>query len=1218
MKRLAKALAYALALAVALAGLTVVTYISLSDAQHRWLATRIVSALLDSPVEFRGSFSVDLGRRATLTAGDLWIGVGSEGQSLGTPVEGRLGAIELEMDLGALLRGTVLIHRLVVDSVDVTLVASKRDEDPRGSWREWVHALEKAPVLFFETAQLSEIRVMRPAGPDTPTMFVELHEVNLTETGGSDGGILLDGDITINGHPLALWGEFGSLAAARDPSLPYPARLMVLHPALEATLEGRVGDPLGARGIDLRARLEVPDLRALEDMMPRWPWPEGRLSAVGALTGDIERLSLHDLTVAYDDAAGRTFEISGYVANALELRGAALALSARLPQAHVVLNPLLERELPALAEVSLTGHLSNDGRSWRAKDLDVEIMAEAGWSLSGSGAVGLVAEGGGVVLDRLALDLALAAQDTGAFSALTGKDIATLGPVMAAGALSGDETGLELTGLSFRVGKEGGILVTGDGRVDLTDLDAAVDGGLVDGLGLDLVAKLEAPAEEVARMLLHMDWPDPGPLSTAVRITGQGRELRLAPRAFSFDGASGTRLRLGPTDERSGLTLLLGEEPDISDLRVPLLAAAPGTTALRPWLGSRPLPDLKDITGRAILVGGGEDLGLHDIVLTVGRESQPRIKASGRLDTKGQERIDLTADFWADLAEIVNPFLTVPLKPLGGVKGRVELSNADGSLGIERLEVTSLKDGDAWLKLSGAIDDIARFAEADLSFEVGLTRLELIRRAFEPDWDGEAKSAFWQRAASLDGRFLAHQPARFASLQGQGGLGDAGLLVDLRLSGLNDRPDVRGAVSLTHVNLGDFGVGLTDDDGDDAARSESEWLFSDAPLELTGLEGVSLDLKVAVDDIVDPLVKMRRIDARLVWNDTTFALKPAAFVYEGGHVDLDLSVDFQQDPPAYGVTMVGDDMNLGRFLSRFDVEKPLVEGNLTIDTQLEARGSSARELAASVSGDLTFALENGRLNHGNLELLAPETFQWFLAASKGKSHSDLNCVVGHFDLADGVAESDSLFLSAPKVRLSGTGRVDFAREELDIVLAADRPALAPPGLSKPVRFHGRLAAPEVETSATGHAADVGVAAAGVVLMPMVFGPWYAASFLFSQLDEAGEDSPCLLDREAAEHKRAGLDPAGRWTGSDSDWTLTLTFEETKATGKITRQKGQTPVTGTVKGEIRSDGIFVGWTTGRTVGNRKIYGRMPQLVMWGGRNDDGARFAMRKPDPQSEE
>ena len=162
MRRLVKALALTIALLVLLTGLAVAVFYSLSDAQHRWIATRLASALLDSPVEFRGPFSLDLGRPSTFTAKDIWIGVGPDGRSLGAPVEGRLGVVQLRVDPVALLRGTVLIHRLVVESAEIELAPPEPDEEQAGkSWSERLRALKRGPVLFLETARLSEIRVTR-------------------------------------------------------------------------------------------------------------------------------------------------------------------------------------------------------------------------------------------------------------------------------------------------------------------------------------------------------------------------------------------------------------------------------------------------------------------------------------------------------------------------------------------------------------------------------------------------------------------------------------------------------------------------------------------------------------------------------------------------------------------------------------------------------------------------------------------------------------------------------------------------------------------------------------------------------------------------------------------------------------------------------------------------------------------------------------------------
>ena len=119
-------------------------------------------------------------------------------------------------------------------------------------------------------------------------------------------------------------------------------------PVFAATLDGFIEDPLGARGLDLRVRLEVPDVEALDDVMPAYSWPAGRISIASDVSGSIDDLRLGDLIIDYSDTEGRSVKISGAIADALELREASLDLTARLPQVQVLLNRFLETDIPAL------------------------------------------------------------------------------------------------------------------------------------------------------------------------------------------------------------------------------------------------------------------------------------------------------------------------------------------------------------------------------------------------------------------------------------------------------------------------------------------------------------------------------------------------------------------------------------------------------------------------------------------------------------------------------------------------------------------------------------------------------------------------------------------------------------------------------------------------------------------------------------------------------
>jgi hypothetical protein len=78
--------------------------------------------------------------------------------------------------------------------------------------------------------------------------------------------------------------------------------------------------------------------------------------------------------------------------------------------------------------------------------------------------------------------------------------------------------------------------------------------------------------------------------------------------------------------------------------------------------------------------------------------------------------------------------------------------------------------------------------------------------------------------------------------------------------------------------------------------------------------------------------------------------------------------------------------------------------------------------------------------------------------------SKVNCVVGVFDVTDGVMRQKKLLVDTTNVQVSGDGEVDFNRGQIDFVLAprAKRPTMFT--LGTPIRVTGRYS--DLQTSTT--------------------------------------------------------------------------------------------------------------------------------------------------------
>jgi AsmA family protein len=135
--------------------------------------------------------------------------------------------------------------------------------------------------------------------------------------------------------------------------------------------------------------------------------------------------------------------------------------------------------------------------------------------------------------------------------------------------------------------------------------------------------------------------------------------------------------------------------------------------------------------------------------------------------------------------------------------------------------------------------------------------------------------------------------------------------------------------------------------------------------------------------------------------------------------------------PTWHVRAVTNDATLGHIWQQLQTEVPL-EGNLDLDLDLQARGSSPRAMAASLEGDLGLSIQRGRINSRLFALTTMSPFGWLFAKSTRRGYSKFDCFIARFHAKHGLAELQSLVLDTPDAIATGTGSIDFAREMINL------------------------------------------------------------------------------------------------------------------------------------------------------------------------------------------
>jgi hypothetical protein len=288
--------------------------------------------------------------------------------------------------------------------------------------------------------------------------------------------------------------------------------------------------------------------------------------------------------------------------------------------------------------------------------------------------------------------------------------------------------------------------------------------------------------------------------------------------------------------------------------------------------------------------------------------------------------------------------------------------------------------------------------------------------------------------------------------------------------------------------------------GDQAAPADR--LFGAEPFALEGLRKLDLDLEVQLDSVEGAALAINRTRAHVTLTDGRLQLSPWEFDVVGGHAKVNAEVDVRAPTPLWRLQVEADDVELGNVWHQLETEVPL-RGELDLMLDLQASGRSPRDLAGSLSGDLSVAVQRGQIRSRLFDLTTMNPVRWLVAHSTRRGYSRINCFVARFQAEDGFANLQALLLDTPSAIATGEGYIDFARETLNLRIRPSAKERRLVELATPFAIRGSLASPTVQASATGATARA--------LGRVVFSPVNLLGALLPLVSDSGrdQDNPCL-------------------------------------------------------------------------------------------------------------
>ncbi len=182
---------------------------------------------------------------------------------------------------------------------------------------------------------------------------------------------------------------------------------------------------------------------------------------------------------------------------------------------------------------------------------------------------------------------------------------------------------------------------------------------------------------------------------------------------------------------------------------------------------------------------------------------------------------------------------------------------------------------------------------------------------------------------------------------------------------------------------------------------------------------------------------------------------PAVVNVPGGSASLSAAYAPTDRDVAVSMQIRADRFDYGVLARRIKPDTDL-QGQVSLRVDLDSRAPRLDAIMARANGRIDFAVWPRNMRSGIFDLWAVNLFVAMVPAVDPASESKVNCAIGRFDLRDGKLAQDLIVIDTSRMRVGGTGRVDFDSETLEFRLAPRAKTAQFFSLATPIAVSGKL------------------------------------------------------------------------------------------------------------------------------------------------------------------
>ncbi|MEM8562715.1 MAG: AsmA-like C-terminal region-containing protein [Pseudomonadota bacterium] len=801
----------------------------------------------------------------------------------------------------------------------------------------------------------------------------------------------------------------------------------------------------------------------------------GRLKLEGDMLGDSKGFQLSDAIFYLNNSPAYKFEAAGTLTYQFSGESQIDLIGSGELDTLSYLLAWLDLDLSQFGRAQSSIRLSGSLDKPVAEALTLTTANQDGLVVSVTGRLNLYDDPTELADDTSAVDLTLTGPSLGVLQRWIGELPYDPGPWQASTRLIGNPSRASLRNIQVQMGTLDGLRATIDGEIAYIGPTTTDQGEVYDVSGVDLIVNATAPDLMPLMTALKLpSLPQDYELAASLQLTGDLNRITLSDIRVNAV-RSDSQLQLGPLSAR----VLAENNYSLSDLSGSVRLDADTVDVFSSYI-SQSLPALGSFT----LIGNLDQLQdvfeLNQINARLG-EDDLNVSATGRVGNLASLD-DIALDI--DLTEVPLKLLAAmglpeadTLPELGSLNGKIALEKDNGEWNLPGIALVNSEPGERlFFEITGSVADILGAVQPRLNSRYELNDPELFQ------------AMMGRPLAISSGELKVSSKRDDIVTEIDLTMGQTQLRVTGQLQRSGTTPSSLALSFATpHLYLNDFGLGEAADDQTAIDESPVEVPDQDSERDTASALAVlrqhappfPVSADFSIGGISGEYSAIDSLKLRVVGEDNRYTLEEFTARYNQAQTELRGVVDLNPEQPAISLAGQATTMPLGAILSDFGMQSN-VTGELTLLGGVTLIGDSTQALIANANGSLAFALQEAVIEGAAYDLLATDLLAWIYSGALADDSTYIDCTMAKFDLRQGIATSDSLFIESSRMVATGSAKFDLPRQRMDVRIT---PRSKSRLLQVPseVRLKGKMSDPDADISAVGTVADA--TAAAIMLIP---------------------------------------------------------------------------------------------------------------------------------------